>query len=101
MMICPLSVFEELKDKPEKEIRTAIRGYKNQIGLLISSIIAIARFLLTCAFHILNDKVPFDSDKFDELLNKKIKKHNKSVKNTDDMISYLTKLGYSITLQNN
>lgn len=34
MMICPLSVFEELKDKPEKEIRTAIRGYKNQIGLL-------------------------------------------------------------------
>jgi hypothetical protein len=34
MMICPLSVFEELKDKPEKEIRTAIRGYKNQIGRL-------------------------------------------------------------------
>ena len=34
MMICPLSVFEELKDKPEKEIRAAIRGYKNQIGRL-------------------------------------------------------------------
>lgn len=34
MMICPLSVYEELKDKPEKEIRTAIRGYKNQIGRL-------------------------------------------------------------------
>lgn len=64
-------------------------------------IIAIARFLLTCAFHILNNKIPFDSGRFDELLNKKIKKHNKSVKNTDDMISYLTKLGYCITLQNN
>ena len=34
MMICPLSIYEELKDKPEKEIRTAIRGYKNQIGRL-------------------------------------------------------------------
>ena len=41
------------------------------------------------------------SDRFDELLNKKIKKHNKSIKNTDDMISYLTKLGYNITMQNN
>ena len=65
------------------------------------AIIAIARFLLTCAFHILSDKVPFDSNRFDELLNKKIKKHNKSIKNTDDMISDLTKLGYNITLQNN
>lgn len=34
MMICPLSVYEELKDKPEKEIRAAIRGFKNQIGRL-------------------------------------------------------------------
>ena len=34
MMICPMSIFEELKDKPEKEIRTAIRGYKNHIGRL-------------------------------------------------------------------
>ena len=33
-MICPMSIFEELKDKPEKEIRTAIRGYKNHIGRL-------------------------------------------------------------------
>ncbi len=31
-------------------------------------------------------------------VHKKIKKHNKFVKNTDDMISYLTKLGYNITL---
>ena len=34
MMICPLSIYEELKDKPEKEIRAAIRGFKNQIGRL-------------------------------------------------------------------
>ena len=34
MMIFPLSIYEELKDKPEKEIRKAIRGYKNQIGRL-------------------------------------------------------------------
>ena len=65
------------------------------------AIIATARFLLTCAYHILNNKVPFDSDRFNELLNKKIKKRNKSIKSTNDMISYLTKLGYNITLQNN
>ena len=70
------------------------RGHKK-------TIIAIARLLIVSAFHILNDKVPFDSNRFDELLNKKIKKHNKSVKNTEDMISYLTKLGYNITMQNN
>ena len=34
MMICPLSIYEELKGKPEKEIRAAIRGFKNQIGRL-------------------------------------------------------------------
>jgi len=34
MMIYPLSVYDELKDKSEKEIRAAIRGFKNQIGRL-------------------------------------------------------------------
>lgn len=34
MMICPLSIYEELKGKPEKGIRAAIRGFKNQIGRL-------------------------------------------------------------------
>lgn len=52
------------------------RGHKK-------AIIAIARLLIVSAFHILNDKVPFDNDRFDELLNKRIKRHTKSLKNTE------------------
>ena len=89
-----------IKDKSCPYIKARYESLKRRRGHK-KAIIAIARFLLTCAFHILNDEVPFDSDRFDELLNKKIKKHNKSIKNTDDMISYLTKLGYNITMQNN
>lgn len=89
-----------IKDKSCPYIKARYESIKRRRGHK-KAIIAIARFLLTCAFHILNNKMPFDSGRFDELLNKKIKKHNKSVKNTDDMISYLTKLGYCISLQNN
>ena len=89
-----------IKDKSCPYIKARYESLKRRRGHK-KAIIAIARFLLTCAFHILNDKVPFDSNRFDELLNKKIKKHNKSIKNTEDMISYLTKLGYNVTMQNN
>lgn len=89
-----------IKDKSCPYIKARYESIKRRRGHK-KAIIAIARLLLTCTYHILNDRVPFDSNRFDELLNKKIKKHHKSVKNTEDMISYLTKLGYNITLQNN
>ena len=88
-----------IKDKSCPYIKAKYESIKKRRGHK-KAIIAIARFLLTCAFHILKDSVPFDNDRFDKLLNQKIKKHNKSINNTDDMISYLTKLGYTIT-QNN
>ncbi len=86
-----------IKDKSCPYIKARYESIKKRRGHK-KAIIAIARFLLTCVYHILNDGEPFDTIRFDELLNKKIKQHNKSVKNADDMISYLTKLGYSITL---
>lgn len=89
-----------IKDKSCPYIKARYESLKKRRGHK-KAIIAIARFLIVCAFHILNDKVPFDSDRFDELLNKKIKKSHKSVKNAEDMISYLIKLGYSISLQDN
>lgn len=88
-----------IKDKSCPYIKARYESLKRRRGHK-KAIIAIARFLLTCAFHILSNSVPFDRDRFDELLNKKIKKHNKSIKNVDDMISYLTKKGYNITMQN-
>jgi len=89
-----------IKDKSCPYIKARYESLKRRRGHK-KAIIAIARFLLTCAYHILNDSVPFDNIRFDNLLNKRIKKHNKSIKNTNDMISYLTKLGYNVTLQNN
>lgn len=89
-----------IRDKSCPYIKARYESIKRRRGHK-KAIIAIARFLLTCTYHILNKKVPFDSNRFDDLLNKKIKKHHKSVKNTEDMISYLTKLGYNITPLNN
>lgn len=34
MMICPMSVYDELKDKSVEEIKSAIRGFKQMIGKL-------------------------------------------------------------------
>lgn len=34
MMICPMSVYDELKDKSVEEIKSAIRGFKQTIGKL-------------------------------------------------------------------
>lgn len=89
-----------IKDKSCPYIKARYESIKKRRGHK-KAIIAIARLLLVSAYHILITGEVFDYDRFDNLLNKNIKKHNRKVQNTDDMISYLTKLGYSITLQNN
>ena len=89
-----------IKDKSCPYIKARYESIKRRRGHK-KAIIAIARLLLVSAYHILKNNEVFDNDRFDSLLNRNIKKHNKKVQNTDDMISYLTKLGYSITLQNN
>ena len=89
-----------IKDKSCPYIKARYDSIKKRRGHK-KAIIAIARLLLVSAYHILDTGEIFDNDRFDSLLNRNIKKHNKKVQNTDDMISYLTKLGYSVTLQNN
>lgn len=89
-----------IKDKSCPYIKARYESIKRRRGHK-KAIIAIARLLLVSAYHILKNNEVFDNDRFDSLLNRNIKKHNKKIQNTDDMISYLTKLGYSITLQNN
>ena len=76
--------------------------YKNCAGIDVhkKAIIAIARMLLTSVYFVLLNKNEFDYERFDNLLNKNIKKHNRSVQNKEDMISYLSKLGYIVTLEN-
>ena len=89
-----------IKDKSCPYIKSRYESLKRRRGHK-KAIIAIARLLLVSAYHVLKDKVSFDYDRFDCILNRNIKKHNKSIQNKDDMISYLTKLGYNITLPNN
>lgn len=89
-----------IKDQSCPYIKARYESIKKRRGHK-KAIIAIARLLLVSAYHILKTGEVFDNDRFDSLLNRNIKKHNKKVQNTDDMISYLTKLGYSVTLQNN
>lgn len=86
-----------IKDKSCPYIKARYESIKKRRGHK-KAIIAIARLLLVSTYHILKTGEVFDNNRFDSLLNKNIKKNNKKVQNTDDMISYLIELGYSITL---
>lgn len=89
-----------IKDKSCPYIKARYESIKKRRGHK-KAIIAIARLLLVSTYHILKKGEVFNNNRFDSLLNKNIKKNNKKVQNTDDMISYLIELGYSVTLQNN
>ena len=70
------------------------RGHKK-------AIIAIARLLLTCIYHILDEGEVFDYGRFDKALNRNFKSKNK-IKNTpEEMIEHLKSLGYDVIMQNN
>lgn len=88
-----------IKDKSCPYIKSRYESIKKRRGHK-KAIIAIARFLLTSVYFVLINKTEFDYKRFDELHNKNIKKHNRSIRNRDDMISYLSKLGYTVTLEN-
>lgn len=89
-----------IKDKSCPYIKSRYESLKKRRGHK-KAIIAIARLLLVSTYHILLNKVPFDYDRFDNLINRNFKKSKNNVKTEDDMISYLTKLGYTVTLLNN
>lgn len=61
------------------------------------AIIAIARLLLTSIYHILKTGEPFDYERFIKLQNRNYKSKRNVYKTPEDMINYLTSLGYNIT----
>ena len=93
MLYVPLKISLVLNIKARYESLKKRRGHKK-------AIIAIARLLLTAIYHILLNGEVFDYTRLDSTLNR-IKKNKNKMPSTDEMISQLTKLGYSITLQNN
>ena len=88
-----------IKDKSCPYIKARYESLKRRRGHK-KAIIAIARLLLTSIYHILLTCEVFDYKRFENLMNKNFKSH-KNIQNTPEgMISYLTNLGYNITLQN-
>ena len=88
-----------IKDKSCPYIKTRYESIKRRRGHK-KAIIAIARLLLTSIYHILLTGEVFDYKRFEKLMIRNFNFHNK-IKNTpEEMISYLTNLGYNITLQN-
>lgn len=93
---CALSA---IKDKSCTYIKAKYESIKRRRGHK-KSIIAIASFLLTSIYHILDTRKPFDYEKLDKLMDRNFKSNNKINNTPEEMISFLTNLGYSITLQN-
>lgn len=88
-----------IKDKSCPYIKARYESLKRRRGHK-KAIIAIARLLLTSIYHILLTDEVFDYKRFENLMDKNFKSH-KNIQNTpEEMISYLTNLGYNITLQN-
>ena len=88
-----------IRDKSCPYIKARYESLKRRRGHK-KAIIAIARLLLTSIYHILLTGEVFDYKRFENLMNKNFKSH-KNIQNTpEEMISYLTNLGYNITLQN-
>ena len=88
-----------IKDKSCPYIKARYESLKRRRGHK-KAIIAIARLLLTSIYHILLTGEVFDYDRFEKLFNRNFKSHNKISNTPEEMISYLTNLGYNITLQN-
>ena len=87
-----------IKDKSCPYIKARYESLKRRRGHN-KAIIAIARLLLTSIYHILLTGEVFDYQRFENLMDKNFKSH-KNIQNTpEEIISYLTNLGYNITLQ--
>ena len=88
-----------IKDKSCPYIKARYESIKRRRGHK-KAIIAIARLLLTSIYHVLLTGDVFDYERFEKLMNRNFKSHNKIQNTPEEMISYLTNLGYNITLQN-
>ena len=86
-----------IKDKSCPYLKLRYKSIKRRRGHK-KAIIAIARLLLVSIYHILISATSFDYERFENLQNKNFN-HSKKLNNTpEEMISYLTELGYNITM---
>ncbi|MDO4963835.1 MAG: transposase [bacterium] len=89
-----------IKDNSTNYFKLRYESIKRRRGHKVA-IIAIAKLLLTCVYNILKTGEVFDVERCNKLIERNFKSHKKTYSKTEEMISYLSSLGYNITLSDN
>ena len=86
-----------IKDNSTDYFKLRYESIKRRRGHKVA-IIAIAKLLLTCVYNILKTGEVFDNERCNKLIERNFKSHKKTYSKPEEMISYLSSLGYNITL---
>lgn len=89
-----------IRDSSTDYFKLRYESIKRRRGHKVA-IIAIARLMLTCIYNILKTGEIFDNDRCNKLIERNFKSHKKTYSKPEEMISYLSSLGYNITLFDN
>lgn len=89
-----------IRDNSTDYFKLRYESIKRRRGHKVA-IITIAKLMLTCIYNILKNGEIFDTDRCQKLIERNFKTHKKTFSKTEDMISYLSSLGYNITLSDN
>ena len=93
-------VLNAIRDSSTDYFKLRYESIKRRRGHKVA-IIAIARLMLTCIYNILKTGEIFDNDRCNKLIERNFKSHKKTYSKPKEMISYLSSLGYNITLSDN
>ena len=89
-----------IKDSSSDYFKLRYESIKRRRGHKVA-IIAIARLMLTCIYNILKTGEVFDNERCNKLIERNFKSNKQSYSKPEEMISYLSSLGYNITLSDN
>ena len=89
-----------IRDNSTSYFKLRYESIKRRRGHKVA-IIAIAKLMLTCIYNILKNGEVFDSERCNRLIERNFKSHKKAYSKPEEMISYLSSLGYTITLSDN
>lgn len=89
-----------IRDNSTDYFKLRYESIKRRRGHKVA-IISIAKLILTCIYNILKNGEIFDVDRCNKLIERNFKSHKKTYSKPEEMISYLSSLGYTISLSDN
>ena len=89
-----------IKDKSCPYFKAKYESIKRRRGHKVA-IIAIARILIITVYNMLSTGEVFDNDRMDKLLERNFKSRKSTPNTPEEMITYLSSLGYSVSLSDN